>query len=406
MTELPARPGRCGSVAAKSEVWLDHAPVERDVALATHSLDPMGCASLTIGFEAHRQAHRQTVLVIRCTYCLLEKDASEFEDQGDHVVPASLGGTWVDARVCDECNRRANQQADTWLPRDPLIQLLREMYGVKTRQGRSESCRFSIRVPEGGVIKVTITGSSVSYESEMSAAAKTLLGLEVDPAERVLADLVATQLELPQGLSTSSVALTCAAREFASRPVPPALWSRFMAKLGLACGREAYGEGWLESRQARVLSKDLLAERQPQFGQRTHHPPVDRVWPYDPPGHRMWIDMYEETAILWIALFAQIVGAVPIADAPPPEGAYSAWSLDPVRGTFRRGSYPAIMLGSAAAKLTREGFRVLTVLGPNPFLYVEDGPNGPAEIPLETLRAETPDEAFEMVAQMARDSKQ
>ena len=104
----------------------------------------------------------------------------------------------------------------------------------------------------------------------------------------------------------------------------------------------------------------------------------------------MWIDTHDDTAILWIVLFGQVIGAVPVADDPPPTGSYSAWSLDPLSRTFARSSYPAILLGTAAAKLTRAGHNVLMMLEPEPMLYVADGPDGPASIPLETFRAETP----------------
>ena len=43
----------------------------------------------------------------RCTYCRAVKPRSAFDSEGDHVVPASLGGAWVDEMVCHECNERA-----------------------------------------------------------------------------------------------------------------------------------------------------------------------------------------------------------------------------------------------------------------------------------------------------------
>lgn len=101
-----------------------------------------------------------------------------------------------------------------------------------------------------------------------------------------------------------------------------------MAKLALACGRDAYGDGWLDSRQAAILSDDLLGDGEPQFSQRTHYPPVDRVWPYEPPKHRMWIEPAEDTAVLMVVLFGQVIGAVPLNDLPA-EAERSAWSLDP-----------------------------------------------------------------------------
>ncbi len=146
------------------------------------------------------------------------------------------------------------------------------------------------------------------------------------------------------------------------------------------------------------MSRDLLGDEAPRFAQRTHYPPVDEAWPYNPPGYRLWIDTHDDTAILWIALFGQVIGAVPIADDPPPKGSYSAWSLDPLSRTFARSTYPAILLGTAAAKLARAGHNVLMMLEPEPMLYVADGPDGPASIPLETFQAETPQHALELIA--------
>ncbi|MGZ6576316.1 MAG: hypothetical protein ACXVHJ_35660 [Solirubrobacteraceae bacterium] len=48
---------------------------------------------------------------------------------------------------------------------------------------------------------------------------------------------------------------------------PPLAWSRFIAKLGLACGRKAYGDAWLDSPHARCLSDDLLSDNPPQLSQ-------------------------------------------------------------------------------------------------------------------------------------------
>ena len=47
-------------------------------------------------------------------------------------------------------------------------------------------------------------------------------------------------------------------------------------------------------------------------------------------------------------------------------------------------------MGTAAAKLTRAGHNVLMLLEPEPMLYIADGPDGPATIPLETFRADSP----------------
>ena len=342
-------------------------------------------------------------MTTRCTYCLLSKPPTAFEQRGDHVVPASTGGAWVDDKVCDECNHRANGQADNWLSRDALVQFLRGAYRVRTRRGRAHSCRFSVQVSQGGVVRVTLDGAGVSYESGMPDDTIAELGLANPPDQGSLARLAAAGLGIPGESSPDALTLARAAQEFAAHPTPPPVWSRFMAKLGLACGREAYGDSWLDGPQASILSSDLLGSDPPRFNQRTHYPPVEPVWPYEPPAHRLWIEMYKDTAILHVVLFGQVLGVVPVSARLPPSGAYSAWSLDPRKRTFHRSSFPAIMLGTAAAKMTQAGHNVLLVNRPeHPLVYVEDGPDGPAELPIETLRATSPEQAIRLLDDLAR----
>lgn len=115
--------------------------------------------------------------------------------------------------------------------------------------------------------------------------------------------------------------------------------------------------------------------------------------------------MYKDTALLSVVLFGQVLGAVRLADQLPPPEAYSAWSLDPRKREFRRSSFPAILLGTTSAKLTKAGHHVLTIMGPQgPVLYVEDGPNGPAEMPIETFRAESPQQALHLLDELARET--
>jgi hypothetical protein len=99
-----------------------------------------------------------------------------------------------------------------------------------------------------------------------------------------------------------------------------------------------------------------------------------------------------------VALFGQVLGAVPIHDLPGPTADPSAWSLDPLRGALHRSTYPAIKYGTAAAKLTEAGHNVVLVeRGPDaePFFFVADGPDGPADLPIATFRADSPAEGFD-----------
>lgn len=345
---------------------------------------------------------------IRCTYCLQTKPSERFQEQGDHVVPAVLGGKWVDPNVCDQCNRRANKSADELIAKDSLVRFLRDAYRIPNRYGKAPSpCRFFVRVPEGGGVTVTLCDDGPVLEPGMPAMVMKKLGVD-DPGDQAgLQGVVARQLGLDGLADVESVRLAQAAQEFAARPTPPTAWSRFMAKIGLACGREAFGDEWLDTRQASILSRDLLGEDAPRFSQRSHYPPVERVWPFEPPKHRMWIEPYEDTAVLMIVLFGQVRGAVPVGVIPGPTAEPSAWSLDPLAGLVDRSTHPAVKVGTAAARLTQEGHDVVSVEvgGKEPFLYIADGPNGPADLPIPTIRADSPAHGFELFQRALRDQE-
>jgi hypothetical protein len=122
------------------------------------------------------------------------------------------------------------------------------------------------------------------------------------------------------------------------------------------------------------------------------------VWPFEPPAHRIWIEPYEDTAVLGIVLFGQVQGAVPVGDLPGPSAEPSAWSLDPVTGEVARSSFPAIRFGTAAARLTNEGHDVVLIDAGKgePYFFVADGPDGPAEMPIPTMRADSPEHGLEL----------
>jgi hypothetical protein len=320
----------------------------------------------------------------RCTYCLKSKPPENFHEEGDHIIPAVLGGKWIDPNVCDKCNRGANRSADELIAKDPLIRFLRDAYRVPNRYGQTPPpCRFFVRVPQGGGVKVVLSEPGPVFESGMPASVMKKLKLDGPNDQAGLRNVVARQLGLDRVVGMESIRLARAAQEFAARPTPPMAWSRFMAKIGLACGREAYGDDWLDSRQASILSRDLLGDEVPLFSQRDHYPPIERVWPFEPPKHRIWVEPYNDTAVLMIVLFGQVQGAVPVGDLPGPKAEPSAWSLDPLTGPVERSSYPAVKFGTAAARLTQEGHDVVTadVGSHEPFFFVADGPKWPRRPP-------------------------
>jgi hypothetical protein len=205
---------------------------------------------------------------------------------------------------------------------------------------------------------VVLREEGLEFKAGMPDAAKKALGLDDPRDQAALGRIVAGALGLRGDPDLEPLRLAQAAQEFAQHATPRTAWSRFMAKLGLACGREAYGEEWLEGRHALILSRDLHGSEPPRFAQRGHYPPVEPIWPYQPPGHRLWIEPHDGSAVLMIVLFGQVLGAVPVNDLPA-KGDPSAWSLDPRDQTVHRSTFPAIWLGSAMARLNREGREVV-----------------------------------------------
>lgn len=336
----------------------------------------------------------------RCTYCLETKPGADFGTV-EHVMPAALGGVWTTEDVCDSCQRRANEVADHLVAKDFLVQFLRSAYEIPDRTGRAPLApRFAIPLPDGqrGSVIVTVEGDGAKLEGKMSPAVAALLQLEgktrqdeVRLRELVGAD-VRQLLHNPRELS----------RQIQKERTPPEAWSRFIAKLALACGRKAYGEEWLGGAHAKMLSADLLSAEPPKLSQqREHYPPLGETWPFLPPKHILWIDDVADAAILHVVLFGQVLGAVPInhAGAPSPDQS-TAWRFDPKKGDFSHTSYPAIWHAMVAVLAIRTGRNVVSGLDPkNSFTFIEDGPDGPMDIPVPTLRADSPVDALRVIAQ-------
>ena len=156
----------------------------------------------------------------------------------------------------------------------------------------------------------------------------------------------------------------------------------------------------MEGPYAHQLSADLHSDEPPKHSrQREHYPPLGETWPFLPPKHVLWIDDVQYAAILHVVLFGQLLGAVALNTAGAPSE-YSAWRFEPTKREFGHSSYPAIWLGTAAALASKTGRRSVSVLGTeNPFLYVEDGPEGPLDIPLPTVGAESPVDALRVASE-------
>jgi len=336
----------------------------------------------------------------RCTYCL-EAKPDGFFTTVEHVMPAALGGEWKTRKVCDACQERANQVADQLIIKDFLVLFLRAAYQIGDRNHRVPLApRFEVPLDEGGVVKVTLEAEETQLEGCTSPAVAALLGLQGESArdQDLLRDLVGddvrARLQDPVEL----------ARARQVERTPPLAWSRFLAKLALACGRKAYGDSWMDGPHARLLSADLRSDDAPKLAeQREHVPPLGETWPFLPPRHTLWIDDVGDAAILHVVLFGQLLGAVPINHAGA-ASEYSAWRFQPQKRDFGHSSYPAIYHGTVAAMATQTGRNVVSMLaGDSPFTFIEDGPEGPMDIPVPTLRADSPVDALRILTKHQHD---
>jgi hypothetical protein len=335
----------------------------------------------------------------RCTHCLETKPGSAFTTV-EHIMPAALGGEWETRDVCDSCQARANEVADHLIAKDFLVVFLRRAYQVGDRRHRvPRAPRFAVPLDEGGAVKVTLESEGSVLQGATSPVVAALLGLkgqseqDQERLRELVGDDVRRKLDEPVQL----------ARAVQTERTPPLAWSRFMAKLALACGRKAYGDAWLDGPHARRLSADLLSDEPPKLSQqREHYPPIGETWPFLPPRHVLWIADFEDTAILYVVLFGQVLGAVAINNAGAPSE-YSAWRFDPQQRVFSHSSYPAIYLATAAVRAEESGRRSVSVLdSEQSFIFIEDGPEGPKQIPGHTLSADSPVDALRIVAQHRR----
>ena len=334
----------------------------------------------------------------RCTYCLQVKPASAFTMVGDHVIPASLGGAWIDRDTCDTCNTTANAGGDEVVAKDPLIGLLRDAYGIPNRRGDPPpTAGFSVRVRDVGVLQVELDteGDGHRITPRMAPADLARLGLDSEDRAR---ELLAELLHVDVDATGEALVLARAAQEHARHPTPPPGWARFTAKLALACGRYGWGDTYLDTEHAERLSRTLLDQSDPVALARAHHPPVDEVWPFTPPKHRIWIEDRPDAAMLVAVLFGQVIDAVPINEPGTAKSAeWSAWTLDPLEGTCHPSSYPAVASGTAAAILTKQGRDV--VMLPGGALFIADGELGPVKLPIPTFSADSPLHALQLLSE-------
>jgi hypothetical protein len=365
----------------------------RPLVSAPPSLNPRGSAA--VEGSDRRDGQNDFTMSRRCTYCLQTKPDESFTTV-EHLMPAALGGEWNTRKVCDNCQKTANRVADHLIVKDFLVLFLRSAYRVGDRHHRVPLApRFQVPLDEGGVVKVTVEAGGTRLEGCTSPAVAALLGIEGGSAgdQKRLRELVGDDL---RAKLHSPVEL---ARARQVERTPPLAWARFMAKLALACGRRAYGGSWMDSHYARQLSADLLSEEPPKLAeQREHFPPLGENWPFLPPRHILWIDDVGDAAVLHVVLFGQLLGAVPI-NGTGAESEYSAWRFDPQKRDFSHSSYPAIWHAMGAVLATQTGRNVVGLLGSDtPFTFIEDGPQGPMNIPVPTVRADSPADALRIIA--------
>ncbi len=241
-----------------------------------------------------------------------------------------MGGTWIDRRVCEACNKHANRIGDELIAHDFLIRLLRSRHqGARPQQQHPQPPVIALPVNGAAVVKVALTPAGPKYQAGMPPSVIERLELDGPTDQERLSAIVEDALAPLRTPDSDEV------REPARRgqplATPPDVWSRFMATIGLACGRDVYGDEWLDAPRPRSSATTWLRGHPPRFAQRCFYPPVEPAWPVEPPKHRLWIHPSDETVILWIALFAEVIGAVPIGDLPALDAHHTAWTLDPHR---------------------------------------------------------------------------
>jgi hypothetical protein len=104
--------------------------------------------------------------------------------------------------------------------------------------------------------------------------------------------------------------------------------------------------------------------------------------------------------VLYIVLFGQLHGGVPVNASDAEIDMPSAWSLDPLQRTFHRSTFQALHLVSAARAAEKAGVTPLIVGHPDhPFVYIPDGPDGPVDLGVELMRADSPAHALELLSE-------
>lgn len=234
---------------------------------------------------------------MRCFYCGSEnKLASE-----EHIPSAHLGSRLKTRKVCEPCNKRANEQIDQRMAESLQVQMPKARGDVRSirRQGNA------VTLHTNGV--VSGTGEPVKLRF-------TRHGRE---ARRPSGELVETVVEVRYGFNSD-------------------LWLQFIAKVALGCATKLFSDAWLDTRVAKALQSLLW------------HGPIDTVtWPTGVeawPGeldaddllavglghdrHLVGFEAAGENSVAFAILFGgEIVCKLPLPGTPvPSEGA--VWILD------------------------------------------------------------------------------
>jgi hypothetical protein len=96
------------------------------------------------------------------------KDLADYTLEGDHVIPESMGGTWIGRRGCEACNKHANRIGDELIAHDFLIRLLRSRHQVPDRNNNiPKPPVIALPVNGAGVVKVALTPAGPKYQAGM-----------------------------------------------------------------------------------------------------------------------------------------------------------------------------------------------------------------------------------------------
>jgi hypothetical protein len=284
-----------------------------------------------------------------CPYCGEEKDRTQ--QSIEHPLPRALGGHGFSSPDHDDpCNKRAGREVDRPFVEHEFMRALRHRHGVRDARGQIPPAPRLYGDSEDGGRGFLELGAEprvrrVPRRTRNDANGTTLIteigdGAEIAAKELPRMEQRARELHGDGGFRVeSSIEQIRDEGELSIlTSLSMTLWPRFGAKLGLALGREALGDGWLHSQDAARLRRLLWNEPDaPQAQPLPEHVEAGDVFALiaPPPTHLVYVGNFHRGCGLIVQLFGTLRYAVPLSDTitlvEP-----AVWTFDPVAGTASR----------------------------------------------------------------------